>query len=67
MNHVTSDKSSELVPWSDSLIVGFYLYICVLYVTHTLLSFMRRELYRGLEEGFLPNVLPLIDVLFHVA
>lgn len=67
MNHVTSDKSSELVPWSDSLIVGFYLYICVLYVTHTQLSFMRTELYQGLEEGFLPNMLPLIDVLFHVA
>lgn len=28
---------------------------------------MRTELYRGLEEGFLPNMLPLIDVLFHVA
>ena len=27
MNHVTSDKSFELVPWSDSLIVGLYTYM----------------------------------------
>lgn len=25
MNHVTSDKSLELVPWSDSLFVGLYM------------------------------------------
>lgn len=24
MNHVTSDKSFELVPWSDSLFAGLY-------------------------------------------
>lgn len=27
MNHVTSDKSLELVPWSDSLFLGVYSYL----------------------------------------
>lgn len=34
MNHVTSDKSLELVPWSDSLFVGLYTYKYVLSITH---------------------------------
>lgn len=33
MNCVTSDKSLELVPWSDSLFAGLYTHMYSIYLT----------------------------------